>query len=577
MQNPHGRLLQTSFPFASTPTKPEQRRTRQGAGPLARLHSVALDRTFAVPVKPATMEAKEENRNISGTSPFAEVRLSAEHQQIPADAKSKAPSSEETPVNSIERLVGVIEAADFLHLPPPRVIELARSDLIPAYAIAGTQRRLWRFRTSELSCLCSRSGYNANGSLTCLKEKSRMAQRHQRGWLKKEQRKEGETWMLFFRTTRESDGRRVEQKVPVGTVHDFPTKAAAWAEVERQQIQINKPDFRRRASFADLAQHYEQNELGERRIGIVDPKAHTTVAGYKRVLRNRLLPRWGKRFALSIEPLEIEEWLAAVKQEEQLENPTLDRMRRVMSLVYKHGQRYGLIPRREECNPLRFVRCKTVSSYEAVILTPEQAFSVLMQLEEPERTLTLLASATGLRISECLGLQWQDVSFAQSQIHVRRIWTCGKVGLPKSKASKAPVPLHQLLAEFMQAWKNTTLYSQPDDWVFASVRSKGKHPRVANMLVEDHLRPAAVKAKVIAEADPCRFGFHNLRHSLASFLVRTKTDPKTVQALLRHSDVKTTLQLYAHSVSEDRMTAQGQVLQAILGAANPVESGLNAD
>jgi len=37
------------------------------------------------------------------------------------------------------------------------------------------------------------------------------------------------------------------------------------------------------------------------------------------------------------------------------------------------------------------------------------------------------------------------------------------------------------------------------------------------------------------------------RHSLASFLVRSKTDPKMVQALLRHSDVKTTLQLYAHS------------------------------
>ena len=97
------------------------------------------------------------------------------------------------------------------------------------------------------------------------------------------------------------------------------------------------------------------------------------------------------------------------------------------------------------------------------------------------------------------------------------------------------------------------------------------------MLVEDHLRPAAVKAKVIAESDACRFGFHNLRHSLASFLVRSKTDPKTVQALLRHSDVKTTLQLYAHSISADRMTAQGEMLQAILGGASSVESGLNAD
>jgi integrase len=84
------------------------------------------------------------------------------------------------------------------------------------------------------------------------------------------------------------------------------------------------------------------------------------------------------------------------------------------------------------------------------------------------------------------------------------------------------------------------------------------------MLVEDHLRPAAVAAGVFKEGEKVRFGFHNLRHSLASFLVRSKTDPKTVQALLRHSDVKTTLQLYAHSISADRMVAQGQVLEAIL-------------
>ncbi len=186
------------------------------------------------------------------------------------------------------------------------------------------------------------------------------------------------------------------------------------------------------------------------------------------------------------------------------------------------------------------------------------------QIDFEERTLTLLAASTGLRISECLGLQWHDVSFEQSQIHVRRTWTCGAVGVPKSKASKAPVPLHLLLAEFLRGWKEQTPYSRPGDWVFPSFRCKGKQPRTANMLVEDHLRPAAVEAGVLKEGEKVRFGFHNLRHSLASFLVRSKTDPKTVQALLRHSDVRTTLQLYAHSISEDRMAAQGEMLQAIL-------------
>jgi len=171
-------------------------------------------------------------------------------------------------------------------------------------------------------------------------------------------------------------------------------------------------------------------------------------------------------------------------------------------------------------------------------------------------------------------------------IYVRRTWTCGQVGLPKTKASKGPVPLHPLLAEFMLCWKEQTPYSNPSDWVFASFRLKSKPPRVANMLVEDYLRPAAAKAGILSshrdehgrvvEDDPRRFGFHNLRHSLASFLVRIRTDPKTVQTLLRHSDLKFTLQFYTHAVSQDRMAAAGEMLSAILSHA-AAQSGLGAD
>jgi integrase len=387
--------------------------------------------------------------------------------------------------------------------------------------------------------------------------------RFQRGSLRVESRKKGDTWVLRYFVTRESDGQRVEHKIPIGLVQDLPTESAAWAEVERQHLQLNEPNYKPRLTFAYLARHFMEHELGEQ-TETTDPKSHTTIAGYKRILKNRCIDRWGKRIALSLEPLEIEQWLKALMRNESLANPTLDKIRRVMNLVFKHGQRYGLIPRTQESNPMRFVRCKTTSSYEAMILSPKQAFEVLVHLDEPERTLTLLASATGLRISECLGLQWQDVDFEQSQIHVRRTWTCGQVGAPKSRASQAPVPLHSLLAGFMATWKDATPYSQPGDWVFASFQCKGKQPRVASMLIAHHLRPAAVKAGVLQKDDKMRFGFHNLRHSLASFLVRSKTDPKTVQALLRHSDVKTTLQLYAHSVTEDRMTAQGKVLEAIL-------------
>jgi hypothetical protein len=52
-----------------------------------------------------------------------------------------------------------------------------------------------------------------------------------------------------------------------------------------------------------------------------------------------------------------------------------------------------------------------------------------------------------------------------------------------------------------------------------------------------------------------------------------RTDPKAVQTLLRHSDVKLTLQFYSHAVSQDRMAAAGEMLTAILS----YESGLRAD
>ena len=61
---------------------------------------------------------------------------------------------------------------------------------------------------------------------------------------KKEKRSQGETWVLFFRTVRNSDGKRVENKIPIGLVRDFPDKNCAWAEVERQHLHINQANSR---------------------------------------------------------------------------------------------------------------------------------------------------------------------------------------------------------------------------------------------------------------------------------------------------------------------------------------------
>jgi integrase len=109
-----------------------------------------------------------------------------------------------------------------------------------------------------------------------------------------------------------------------------------------------------------------------------------------------------------------------------------------------------------------------------------------------ERTLTLLAAATGLRISECLGLHWQDLDFLRQQIHVRRTWLGGEVGKPKTKASGQPVVMGALLADIMRQWQAETPYRKPQDWVFPSFKLRGRKPRTGSIMAQDYLRPAAV-------------------------------------------------------------------------------------
>jgi integrase len=95
------------------------------------------------------------------------------------------------------------------------------------------------------------------------------------------------------------------------------------------------------------------------------------------------------------------------------------------------------------------------------------------------------------------------------------------------------------------------------------MREEGKKPLYASTFVADYLRPAAKKAGVHIE-DGQRFGLHNLRHSLSNWLVnKAKVEPKTVQGLLRHSKIQTTLDLYTQEDSDETRAAQGEFLSAV--------------
>ena len=388
--------------------------------------------------------------------------------------------------------------------------------------------------------------------------------RYQEGSLRLESRKRGKVWRLRFRITR-ADGNRVEHAIVIGTQKELPTRAAAREFVKSLYLPINHPapnNNGRPVTFSDIAGHYIQEELTEDQNQASAPKAYSTTATYRRYLRKWVLPRWGDQAALLIAPLDLENWLKELGRKSGLENQTRSKIRQVIGLVYKHAQRVGFLPRTEQANPIRFVRQSTASNFDPIILTPAQAFAIINQLGLMLRTLVLVTAATALRISEILALQWRDIDVENQCIYVRRAYVYGRFGKPKSKASKRPVPLHPLLAAHLLNWRRETPYSKEEDLVFPSFKLKGTKPPRANMLLSDHLRPAAMKVGVVAP--PRAFGFHTFRRTLASVLVANNYDPKLVQELLRHSNIKTTLDIYAQAITPAKLEAQGAFLNQLL-------------
>ena len=105
--------------------------------------------------------------------------------------------------------------------------------------------------------------------------------------------------------------------------------------------------------------------------------------------------------------------------------------------------------------------------------------------------------------------------------------------------------MHPVLALSLQDRQKKSPYSKSTDFVFPSFKCKGNVPLSASSFVKDHLRPAAKAAGVLI-ADGEHFGLHNLRHSLSNWLVnKRKENPKTVQGILRHGRIQTTLDLYS--------------------------------
>jgi integrase len=232
---------------------------------------------------------------------------------------------------------------------------------------------------------------------------------------------------------------------------------------------------------------------------------------------------------------------------------------KMATVSFKHGQRYGMLPRTQEANPITFVRQSSISNYEPVVLTLPQCVSILANLGDMHRVLVLADAATGLRVSEILALRWCDVDWDNSCIRVTRAYVYGRFGPPKSRASKRPVPMHTLLAALLIAWpKGDALCGRRRPYL--SQLSVAREEAVAGQ----HARRRSSTTGCPKSRNRWAGRFSYARRTLASALVANGNDPWLVQELLQHANVKTTLELYTRAATPAKIEAQGWILEQLL-------------
>ncbi len=190
-------------------------------------------------------------------------------------------------------------------------------------------------------------------------------------------------------------------------------------------------------------------------------------------------------------------------------------------------------------NPAKSKRLTIVSTKQTTrdALSPVQLQQIISDIsdkltDDTERRFIALVLFTGMRRGEALGLRWEDIDFDTKLIRVRRAVSYPTnqplVSTPKTRSGNRVIPLDDQLTAFLEP-RGTTGYI-----------IGGEKP-LTQMVLRRVLRQINQKVDMFG-ATP-----HVFRHSYLSAMVEAGVDLKTVQQIGGHSNITTTLNIYAHT------------------------------
>ena len=337
------------------------------------------------------------------------------------------------------------------------------------------------------------------------------------------------------------NGKRRSKKI--GTVSQYRTKASAWRAAKPLRDAVEQ-----QSAVSPVITEPTVNTLVEQYRKEKMPRRSDTRRSYDVWLRNHIVPKFGACVISDVQARPVELWLDSLK----LAAKSKAHIRGTLRILWDFAMWSGDVPTQR--NPMELVTIKgaTKRTKQPRSLTVEEFQKFAQHLTEPFRTMAIVCVCLGLRISECLALKWADVDWLDSKIRVERGIVAQKVDEVKTAESRKALTVSSELLEVLKTWKQTTQFSAPDDWLFASPAQLGKLPWSYDQIWRSYQK-AASAAKIGA------FGTHTMRHTYRSWLDAVGTPIAVQQKLMRHADIRTTMNVYGDIVTDEMSTAASKV------------------
>jgi integrase len=296
---------------------------------------------------------------------------------------------------------------------------------------------------------------------------------------------------------------------------------------------------------------------------------------FKDTFRNHLAPRLGKHTLRSFRTVDAQRILDSIAVQGTLGKSSMNHCRSALSGIFKEARRLGVL---DTPNPIRDVKIRrTREARETYAYTVGEVTTMIARLGEPARTIVMTAAFSGLRHSELRGLTCDSFNTETRQLSVKQsVWN-GFVGEPKTPASKQPVPVIGQLASALEAHlARMGKLAQPGSPLFQAGNGAPLNlANVARRIIAPTIQRCAQCHKPEADHEPdghafeldpsCSWrGWHAFRRSLATNLHELGVDDKTIQRVLRHSNLKTTMDIYVKSRDKSRIAAMDLLDQKIV-------------